>query len=87
MKKAILIPTISLFIICLVSTIFLGVVNEITEDKIAQNAVITEAESQKKVMPDADSFGEKQEGSYTYDGTSSAYSYVPALDKDKKTIG
>lgn len=87
MKKAILIPTISLFIICLVSTIFLGVVNEITEDKIAQNAVITEAESQKKVMPDADSFGEKQEGTYTYDGTSSAYSYVPALDKNKKTIG
>lgn len=87
MKKAILIPTISLFIICLVSTILLGVVNGITEDKIAQNAVVTEAESQKKVMPSAKSFGEKQEGTYDYDGTSSSYSYVTALDESGKAVG
>lgn len=87
MKKAILIPTISLFIICLVSTVLLGIVNGITEDKIAQNAVITEAQSQKKVMPNADSFGEKQEGTYTYDGVNSPYSYVAALDKSGNTIG
>ena len=87
MKKAILIPTISLFIICLVATALLGVVNEITEDKIAQNAIETEAESQKIVMPDASSFGEKKEGEYTFDGTAAPYSAVEALDSQGSRIG
>lgn len=87
MKKAILIPTISLFLICLVATMLLGVANEVTKDKIAQNAVVTEEESRKVVMADAASFGEKVEGDYTFDGTAAPYSYVEALDTDGKTIG
>ena len=87
MKKAILIPTISLFLICLVATMLLGVANEVTKDKIAQNAVVTEEESRKVVMADAASFGEKVEGDYTFDGTAAPYSYVEALDADGKTIG
>lgn len=87
MKKAILIPTISLFIICLCSTFLLGIVNGITEDKITQNAIQTEEESRKLVMPEADSFGEKVEGSHTYNGAASPYSYVEALDADGNTIG
>ena len=87
MKKAILIPTISLFLICLVATMLLGVANEVTKDKIAQNAVVTEEESRKVVMADAASFGEKVEGDYTFDGTAAPYSYVEALDADGNTIG
>ena len=87
MKKAILIPTISLFLICLVATMLLGVANEVTKDKIAQNAIVTEEESRKVVMADAASFGEKVEGDYTFDGTAAPYSYVEALDADGKTIG
>ena len=49
MKKAILIPTISLFIICLCATFLLGLVNGVTEEKIAQNAVETEMNSRKVV--------------------------------------
>lgn len=87
MKKAILIPTISLFLICLVATVLLGVANEVTKDKIAENAVITEQKSQKIVMADAAKFGEKVEGDYTFDGTNAPYSYVEAFDKNGNTIG
>lgn len=87
MKKAILIPTISLFLICLVATALLGVANEVTKGKIAENAVVTEQNSQKIVMADAASFGEKTEGEYTFDGTTNPYSYTEAFDESGKTIG
>ena len=87
MKKAILIPTVSLFIICLCAAAVLGVVNGITADKIAQNAVQTEMESRKIVMPDAADFGEVKQGNYSYEGTDSPYSYVEAKDADGNVIG
>ena len=87
MKKAILIPTISLFLICLVATALLGVANGITEKKIEQNAIATEEASRKIVMPDAASFGEKTESTFTYDGAQTAYSCVPALDANGAAIG
>ena len=87
MKKAILIPTISLFLICLCATFLLGVVNGITKDKIAQNAVQTEQESRKIVLPEAADFKEKVEGEYTYEGSTAPYSYVEAVDENGKTIG
>ena len=87
MKKAILIPTISLFVICLCATFLLGLVNGVTEEKIAQNAVETEMNSRKVVMADASTFGEKVEGDYTYEGVAAPYSYVEALDKEGNVIG
>ncbi|MBQ8227705.1 MAG: FMN-binding protein [Clostridia bacterium] len=87
MKKAILIPTISLFIICLCATFLLGLVNDITKDKIAQNAVETEMNSRKVVMADAEDFGEKVEGNHIFEGVESPYNYVEAYDKDGKLIG
>lgn len=87
MKKAILIPTISLFIICLCATFLLGLVNGVTKDKIALNAVETEMNSRKVVMAEAESFGEKVEGTHTYEGVVSPYSYVEALDAQGKTLG
>ncbi len=87
MKKAILIPTISLFIICLCATFLLGLVNDITKDKIAQNAVETEMNSRKIVMAEAESFGEKIEGNHTFEGVEAPYNYVESYDKDGKLIG
>lgn len=87
MKKAILIPTISLFIICLCATFLLGIVNDITKDKIAQNAVETEMNSRKIVMAEAKDFGEKVEGNHTFEGVESPYNYVEAYDKNGDLIG
>ncbi len=87
MKKAILVPTISLFIICLCATFLLGIVNDITKDQIAQNAIQTELDSQKIVIKNASSFKEKVEGEYTYEGSTSPYSYVEAVDENGKTVG
>ncbi len=87
MKKAILIPTISLFLICLCATFLLGVVNDITKDKIAQNAVETEINSRKVVMAEADSFGEKVEGTHTYEGVESSYNVVEAYDAQGNLVG
>ncbi len=87
MKKAIIIPTISLFLICLFATLLLGVVNGVTEEKIAQNAIITEENSRKIVMADAKSFGEKSEGEYTFDGTTAPYSYTEAFDENGNSLG
>ncbi len=87
MKKAILIPTISLFLICLVAAALLGAANAVTEEKIEQNAIATEEASRKIVMKDAVSFGEKEEDTYTFDGTTAPYSCISALDSDGNVIG
>lgn len=58
MKKAkiILIPTISLFIICMVATALLALTNKITLPKIDQINAEIAAESRKQVLPDAVKF-------------------------------
>ena len=59
--KAILIPTVSLFIICLVVTALLAVTNSVTAEKIAQNEAQSKQESMLSVLPDAAEFEEKTE--------------------------
>jgi len=54
-------PAISLFIICLVTTLCLAVVNSITKDTIADRAQLEAEEQRKFVMSEADSF-KKLEG-------------------------
>ncbi len=56
--KAILIPTISLFLICLVVTAALALTNNITADKIADNEAQSKQESMKTVCPEAQTFDE-----------------------------
>ena len=56
--KDILIPTIALFIFCLVATALLAGTNVITADKIAQNAVEKENSSRMIVLPEGKEFGE-----------------------------
>lgn len=56
--KDILIPTVALFIFCLVATALLAGTNMITADKITQNAVEKENASRMVVLPEAKDFGE-----------------------------
>ena len=54
--KDIFIPTISLFIICIVITSALAFTNALTKDTIAQNDLNAQNESMKIVCPDAETF-------------------------------
>lgn len=56
--KDVFIPTISLFIICLIMTAALAVTNSITATKIAENEALSQQESMTIVCPDAVSFEE-----------------------------
>ena len=56
--KAILLPTLSLFVICLVVTSLLALTNSITAEKIAENEAQSKQESMFSVVPDAVDFEE-----------------------------
>lgn len=60
--RDILIPTLSLFLICLVVTAILSVTNALTADRIAQNEQQSKETSMLAVCPDADSFDEIIDG-------------------------
>lgn len=57
--KDILVPTISLFIISLVATVLLALVNNITVDRIQEQAAMAEAQARTTVLAEAKSFEEK----------------------------
>lgn len=78
MKKAILVPTIALFIICLVSTALLGLANSVTAPKIEQLAIQTEIESRSEVLDSAETFEEKSDNDINY---------VVGLDKNGNEVG
>lgn len=81
--KEIIIPAISLFLICLVATALLGFTNQITAPKIEQLAIETENNAKKEVLSDAVDFSDKMTA--TLDETE--YSYYEGLDSDKNVIG
>ena len=56
--KAILIPTISLFLICIVVTAALALTNNVTADRIAANELESKNLSMKTVCPEAQTFDE-----------------------------
>ena len=65
--KAILIPTLSLFLICAVVTALLAVTNSVTAEKIAANEAQSKQESMRKVLPDATDFTPVFEDSADYE--------------------
>ncbi|MDO4848083.1 MAG: RnfABCDGE type electron transport complex subunit G [Clostridiaceae bacterium] len=81
--KEIIIPAISLFLICLVATALLGFTNQITAPKIEQLAIETENNAKKEVISDAADFSDRMTA--TLDETE--YSYYEGLDSDKNVIG
>ncbi|MBR3835837.1 MAG: FMN-binding protein [Clostridia bacterium] len=78
MKKNILVPTIALFVICLVATTLLAFANSVTAPIIDELAVKTEMESRKKVCILAEEFVDKKEN---------GISYAVGVDKDGKELG
>lgn len=80
--KEIVIPAISLFLICLVATALLGFTNQITAPKIAELAVKTENETKAKVLSSASEFSEKK----TVMLGEAEYGYYEGY-ADSKTVG
>lgn len=78
MKKSILVPTIALFVICLVATTLLAFANSVTAPIIEELAVKTEMESRKKVLTLAENFT---------DENTNGVSYALGVDKDGNEIG
>ncbi|MBQ3330014.1 MAG: RnfABCDGE type electron transport complex subunit G [Ruminococcus sp.] len=76
--KAILIPTISLFLICVFVTAALALTNNVTADKIAENEAQSKQESMFSVLPEADHFEQ------AFEDTDDMYI---GLDKDGNTVG
>ena len=77
--KEYLVPTITLFVICLVATVLLGLTNSVTEPIIEKLAIETEIKSRQIVFADAVSFGEETEVN--------GAKVVAALDENDEIIG
>lgn len=56
--KAIIVPAVSLLVICLVATALLALTNSVTKSKIAENSVQKENSSRSLVLPQAQEFSE-----------------------------
>ncbi len=79
--KDILVPTVSLFVICLVATFLLALVNSITVDKIAEQTALSEASARVAVLPEAKEFKEvDMDGDKVTD-------YYEGVDANGATIG
>ena len=78
MKKSIIVPTIALFIICLVATTLLAFANSVTAPIIEELAIKTEMESRKKVCALATEFA---------DESTNGVSYAIGYDEGGKEIG
>ncbi len=77
--KDYLVPTVTLFVICLIATALLGFTNQVTAPIIEELAIKTEMESRQIVFADAASFGEETEVN--------GASVVTALDENGEIIG
>lgn len=77
--KDILIPTVSLFLICAVATALLGLTNSVTEKKIQEVAAQSAAEARLRVCENAEKFDEKTD--------KNGNTYFEAKDKNGETVG
>lgn len=76
--KGILIPTLVLFLIALISTLLLGLVNNVTKDRIAAEQAASEAEARESVFTQAATFEE---------GLVDGQTYYIAKDKSGTVLG
>mgnify|MGYP002644600697 FL=1 len=81
--KEIVIPALSLFIICIVVTALLGLTNAVTAPKIEELAVETQEAAKKEVLADAASFGDAEQAQLN--GTT--YTYYKGLAADSSVMG
>lgn len=81
--KEIIVPAVSLFLICVVVTALLALTNAVTAPKIDALAVETQEASKKQVLSSADSFSEEKQ--VEKDGVS--YTYYDGLASDGSVMG
>lgn len=81
--KEIIVPAVSLFLICVVVTALLALTNAVTAPKIDALAVETQDASKKQVLSSADSFSEEKQ--VEKDGVS--YTYYDGLASDGSVVG
>ena len=81
--KEIIVPAVSLFLICVVVTALLALTNAVTAPKIDALAVETQEASKKQVLSSADSFSEEKQ--VEKDGVS--YTYYDGLASDGSVVG
>lgn len=79
--KEYLIPTVTLFLICFIAALLLGVTNQVTSPKIAEIEEQTKQEAMKEVFPGAESFGEDKTDADT------GCTYAIASDESGNVIG
>ena len=83
--KDILLPTLALFLICLIATALLALTNDVTAGTIEENETKTAAESRKEVLPEVDGIAVV---TYTEDtALSDAVTYCEGKDESGSTIG
>ncbi len=81
--KEILIPTISLFLICTVVTLLLAVTNSVTAPKIEQLQIETANQTKAQVLSVAKSFSDEK--TVALNGVD--YTYYEGYDNNKNVIG
>ena len=81
--KEIIVPAVSLFLICVVVTALLALTNAVTAPKIDALAVETQEASKKQVLSSAASFSEEKQ--VEKDGVS--YTYYDGLTSDGSVVG
>lgn len=79
--KEFIIPTVTLFAICLVAAALLGLTNSVTAPKIAALAVETEQNAKREVLPGAVTFSENKTDEVT------GCTYSEAYDEGNNVIG
>ena len=84
--KDILVPTLALFLICLIATVLLALTNEATAAKIDENAAETAIASRAEVLSEVDGV---KVASYSDDKTdeNSGLTYNEGLDENGNVVG
>lgn len=81
--KEVLVPTVSLFVICAIVTLLLAVTNSVTAPKIAELQIETENKTKIAVLSVANEFSDAE--TVSLDGVD--YTYYTGFDADKNIVG
>ena len=85
--KEILKPTITLFVICLITALLLAVTNQMTSDKIVEMNKQTESASRQVVLPGTSVFEDSKDGAYAIGKNGSTVSGYVFTTKTKSYGG
>jgi Na+-translocating ferredoxin:NAD+ oxidoreductase subunit G len=85
--KEVLRPTITLFVICLVTAFLLGITNQMTRDKIVEMNKQTQADSRQVVLPGASAFEDSKDGTYAIGKSGSSITGYVFTTKSKSYGG